>query len=156
MSEPSLLKQLENTWHGTIPVSAFMGIRPLAFDGTEFRVGAPLAPNINLYQTMFAGSIYTLCTLCGWGMLWLQQQRAGVSGDIVLAQAEIRYRAPVTANPGELIEARVSWPGVSLTPLSEGRRVKVRQEVELWSHGLCCASFLGVYVSQPKQEATLS
>ncbi len=72
------LAELTLTWHKTIPVSEFMQIAPVAFDGESLAVSAPLAPNINLHNTMFAGSIYTLATLTGWGMVWLQQSLAKV------------------------------------------------------------------------------
>lgn len=101
-----LLNELTQTWHQTIPVSQFMQVTPLSFDNQCFTVTAPLSPNINLHQTMFAGSIYTLMTLTGWGMLWLQQRLAGVEGNIVLADANIRYLAPVTEAP----IVTVIWP----------------------------------------------
>ncbi|WP_299795025.1 thioesterase domain-containing protein [uncultured Shewanella sp.] len=141
----SLLKELAETWHRTIPVSAFMQISPLEYSDKWLTIGAPLPPNINLHQTMFAGSIYTLATLTGWGMLWLQQRIAGVDGDIVLADGHIRYLAPITEAP----LARCCWPDTELGRLSMGRRVKVSLEVELWCEDKLCATFEGLYVSQP-------
>ncbi|GIU30118.1 thioesterase [Shewanella schlegeliana] len=141
-----LLQQLQQTWHQTIPVSEFMQIAPLAFDGETFEVSAPLEPNINLHNTMFAGSIYTLMTLTGWGMLWLQQKLAEQEGDIVLADANVRYLAPIDSQP----IAKVNWPDCDLSKLSLGRRVKVRLEVELYCNDLLCASFSGLYVSKGK------
>lgn len=140
-----LLKQLQSTWHRTIPVSEFMQIAPQSFIDGELVVSAPLPPNLNLHQTMFAGSIYTLMTLTGWGMVWLQQKLAGVEGDIVLADAGVRYIAPVTEMP----TARVRWSDVALSVLSQGRRVKVKLEVELYCGKSLCATFQGLYVSQP-------
>lgn len=141
----SLLKELTETWHQTIPVSAFMQISPLGYRDNRLMVGAPLSPNINLHQTMFAGSIYTLATLTGWGVLWLQQRLAGVDGDIVLADGHIRYLAPISGAP----TAKVSWPDVDLSRLTRGRRVKVKLVVEIYAGDRCCAEFEGVYVSQP-------
>lgn len=139
----NLLKQLQQTWHQTIPVSEFMQIAPLVFDGDTFEVSAPMEPNINLHNTMFAGSIYTLMTLTGWGMLWLQQKLAEQEGDIVLADANVRYIAPIDIQP----VAKVCWPQVDLAKLAQGRRVKVRLEVELYCRNKLCASFSGLYVS---------
>lgn len=141
----SLLKELIETWHQTIPVSEFMQISPLGYRENQLMVTAPLPPNINLHQTMFAGSIYTLATLTGWGMLWLQQRLAGVNGDIVLADGHIRYLAPIAKTP----IARTLWPETDLSRLSKGRRVKVKLEVELWCEDTLCAIFEGLYVSQP-------
>ena len=140
----TLLEQLQQTWHQTIPVSKFMQIVPKAFNGRCFEVSAPLEPNINLHNTMFAGSIYTLLTLTGWGMLWLQQKKADLKGDIVLADANVRYIAPIESQP----IARVSWPDCDLDKLASGLRVKVRLEVELYCNDKLCASFSGLYVSK--------
>ncbi|MCG9754496.1 thioesterase domain-containing protein [Shewanella insulae] len=144
----ALLDELQRTWHQTIPVSAFMQIAPEAYQDKTLSVSAPLGPNINLHHTMFAGSIYTLMTLTGWGMVWLQQRLACVEGDIVLGQADIRYLAPV----GESPEARVSWPETDLSVLGQGKRAKVKLEVALYCGEQCCALFQGTYVSLPKAD----
>ncbi|QFU24840.1 thioesterase domain-containing protein [Shewanella eurypsychrophilus] len=142
-----LLSELQQTWHRTIPVSGFMKIEPVSYFNKEFRVTAPLEPNINLHKTMFAGSIYTLMTLTGWGMVWLQQSLAGLEGDIVLADAKVKYIAPIEAAP----VAKVSWPQVDMSVLSKGRRLKVMLEVKLYCDNTCCAIFEGLYISKPKQ-----
>lgn len=146
MHMDQLLIKLRQTWHSTIPVSEFMQIMPLDYSEGEFRVTAPMTPNINLHQTMFAGSIYTLMTLTGWGGVWLNQQLVGVAGDIVLADAHIRYLAPVTCDP----VVKVQWPDVDLSPLQRGRRVKVKLEVQLYCMDSLCAVFEGLYVSTSK------
>lgn len=143
--EQTLLQELKDTWHSTIPVSDFMQICPRRFADDLFEVSAPLAPNINLHQTMFAGSIYTLMTLTGWGLMWLKQREAGVEGSIVLADANIRYHAPVTSAP----VARVRWAGGDLSALASGKRVKQSLTVELICGDTLCASFSGLYVSLP-------
>ena len=161
-----LIDQLVATWHQTIPLSQFMQVNVVSFVTTndayinasstysdalctpdQLITTAPLAPNINLHNTMFAGSIYTLMTLTGWGMVWLQQKLAAVEGDIVLADAQIKYHAPVRTQP----TAKVVWPDVALMPLTQGRRVKSALTVELWCDELLCASFKGLYVSLPVQ-----
>ena len=144
--EDSLLKQLQSTWYQTIPVSQFMQITPLSFSGHSFNVTAPLTPNVNLHQTMFAGSIYTLMTLTGWGMIWLQQQLAKVEGDIVLADANVRYIAPITANP----VAKTEWIDTDLSALQRGKRIRVNLSIELWCADKLCAVFDGRFVSLPK------
>lgn len=139
-----LLLELQQTWHQTIPVSQFMQVTPVHFDGDQFSCTAPIAPNINLHQTMFAGSIYTLMTLTGWGMLWLQQRVHGVEGNIVLADAHIRYTAPITQAP----QVSVTWPeSTSLDALKTGGKVKVTLEVQLHCADKLCATFTGLYVS---------
>ncbi|MCE9680613.1 thioesterase domain-containing protein [Shewanella sp. AS1] len=140
-----LLSELKQTWHSTIPVSEFMQICPESYLDNQFFVTAPLAPNINLHQTMFAGSIYTLMTLTGWGAVWINQRLSRVEGDIVLAKADIRYLAPVTGSP----VAKVDWPRVDMKALAQGQRVKVALTVKLYCEDSCCAEFEGTYVSLP-------
>lgn len=139
------LIQLGEIWHNTIPVSEFMQITPESYHDDTLSVSAPLAPNINLHHTMFAGSIYTLMTLTGWGAVWLNQGLCQVEGDIVLAKADIRYLAPVGAKP----VAKVRWPDADLSGLAKGRKVKVTLQVVLYCDDKCCARFEGTYVSLP-------
>ncbi|MFS1425331.1 thioesterase domain-containing protein [Shewanella sp. 10N.286.48.B5] len=146
MAAKEQLIELQNTWYQTIPLSEFMQVQPLSFQQQTLTVTAPLEPNINLHQTMFAGSIYTLATLTGWGMMWLQQKLQGFSGDIVLADAHIRYSAPITEAP----TASVIWPDVPLASLANGGKVKVKLEVQLHCKGTLCASFTGLYFSIAK------
>jgi thioesterase domain-containing protein len=154
-----LLSQLERTWHSTIPVSEFMQIKTISFANNKLVVTAPLGPNLNLHQTMFAGSIYTLMTLTGWGMIWLHLQLAGVNADIVLADAKIKYHAPVTLDP----LSQVTWPhspeqqatassGVNddFACLYNRGKMSHHLEVHLYSGKKLCVTFNGRYVSIKK------
>lgn len=139
---------LQTTWHQTIPLSAFMQLQIHAFDGYQLQCQAPLAPNINLHHTMFAGSIYTLLTLTGWGLVYLQLQALAVDGDIVLADADIRYLKPVTE--GAVASARLMDVDGELIPLTEGRRARQTVLVELHHQGVLLASFRGRFAVLPK------
>jgi len=48
---------------------------------------------------MFAGSIYSLATLTGWGATYLALKEAGLEGSIVLADASIKYLKPLNTDP---------------------------------------------------------
>jgi thioesterase domain-containing protein len=82
-----------------IPLSDAMqfSIRDLSLDA--IRVTAPLEPNINIHGTGFAGSIYSLGVLTGWTLCTHIMDELGIEAELVVARAEIRYRAPVN---GEL------------------------------------------------------
>jgi thioesterase domain-containing protein len=82
-----------------IPLSEAMqfSIRGLSMDAIE--VAAPLEPNINIHGTGFAGSIYSLGVLTGWALCTHIMDELGIEAELVVARAEIRYRAPVN---GEL------------------------------------------------------
>ena len=143
----ALLNELCETWYRTIPVSQFMQVTPVLFTRACLQVTAPIAPNINPHQTMFAGSIYTLMTLAGWGMIWLQQQCSQVHGHIILADASVKYLKPVSTQP----QVKVIWPNCDLTPLLRGKRVKIALAVELYCDDIMCATFTGQYMSLPRK-----
>jgi thioesterase domain-containing protein len=145
-------QQLSNIWQQTIPLSQFMQLQISNFNGYQLNCSAPLAPNINLHHTMFAGSIYTLATLTGWGMLYMQLQSLGLSGAQVLAKADIRYLHPISSAP----EARCQLVDCfgDLTSLTEGKKVRQRITVNLFCQQQRCAEFIGYYVVLP--ETTVS
>ncbi len=61
-------------------------------------VSAPLPPNVNIHGTGFAGSIYSLAVLTGWALCTHILEQLELDADLVVAKAEIRYRAPVTGD----------------------------------------------------------
>ncbi|GLS84962.1 YiiD C-terminal domain-containing protein [Paraferrimonas haliotis] len=140
------LQSLQTTWHDTIPMSRFMGLRTLNFDGSCLTTEAELAPNnLNLHQTMFAGSIYTQCTLTGWGLVWMQLKQQHLQGDIVLAHGDIRYLRPVTdAKP--LAAASVKASGLSSISTPLPSKLELTIEVNLLSKDASAAKFIGRYV----------
>jgi len=121
--------ELQKTWHQTIPLSAFMQLQIDQFDGASLCCSAPLAPNKNLHQTMFAGSIYSLLTLTGWGLVWLQLRDAGLAGDIVLADAQMKYQLPVKG-PAQAIATLQQTQG-SLAALAERKKVRQKLTIQL-------------------------
>lgn len=93
-----MIDRLESIWHSEIPISKAMGIHATAYDGGILRANAGLAENINVHGTAFAGSLYAIAALCGWGMTWLQLEERGLVGSIVIAEGRIKYTKPVTGD----------------------------------------------------------
>ena len=147
LHHPEWCRELASLWSSGIPISQKMGLRIAAYDGQCFRLHANLADNINVHQTMFAGSIYGQCVLAGWGLVWLQLREAGLSGDIVLAKGTIEYRRPVTEAP----EARVDRDGLpeALQPLRSGHSARFDLEVQLFSGDRLAVELVGRYVVRP-------
>ena len=143
-------KALQTIWHDTIPMSKAMGLTISYFDGNELITNCDAAFNKNLHNTMFAGSIYTLATLTGWGWVYLalQEHKQGVEGDIVLAQANIQYHAPIKGVVyAKVIDSNVSG---SFERLSLGKSARI----ELIAHVYCgdniAATFTANYAVLPK------
>ena len=96
----ALGEQLQTTLHREIPITRAIALVVRAYDGTRLTVAAPLAPNVNVHGTGFAGSLYSVAALCGWGMMYLQLIEADIDGSIVIADADIKYLSP---EHGELV-----------------------------------------------------
>ena len=93
----ALIGELEETWHRDIPLAAAMRIAVQSYDGRTLTVRAPLAANRNLHGTAFAGSVFSICVLAGWGAAWLAWREHGLKGLIVIADSKIQYRRAVTS-----------------------------------------------------------
>ncbi|MCP5305051.1 MAG: YiiD C-terminal domain-containing protein [Chromatiaceae bacterium] len=78
-----------------IPMSDAMGYCITHLDATAITVEAPLAPNVNVHGTGFAGSLYALGILTAWALSAHLIARAGLDAELVVAAATIRYRRPV-------------------------------------------------------------
>ena len=127
----SPLRMLEAELLAMPPVAA-LGLRIVEATGDRLRLHAPLAPNINDKGCAFGGSLGSLMTLAGWGLIVLRLAEAGLDADVFVADSEIRYRAPLYADietTAELAEGE-SWEDFLSTLRSRGRaRLSVRAVV---------------------------
>lgn len=144
---PEWCQDLTTRWSRGIPISEKMGVHITHYDGQTFHLKANLAANLNVHDTMFAGSIYSQCVLAGWGLIWLQLKEAGLGGDTVLAEGNIKYYRPVSEEP----EARVAREGMPavLEPLRSGESAKFSLRVQLFSGRKLAVEFVGQYVVLP-------
>ena len=89
------LADLEQTLKREMPICTAMAIRPVAWDGRQLAMQMPLEPNRNHQYSAFAGSLNALCTIVGWGTVFLLLHREGLAGNIVIRRGQIRYLRPV-------------------------------------------------------------
>ena len=78
-----------------IPLTASMRVEVGAYDGHSLALSAPLAPNGNDKGCAFGGSIASLLTLAGWGLILLKLEAARIDCDIYVQDSTIRYLAPL-------------------------------------------------------------
>ncbi len=95
-------RHLEALLHEEVPLAKHIGMYAHSYDGEWLELRATLEPNINIYRCAFGGSIYSMCSLAGWGLLILKLEELGLTPRIMIAGADIDYDAPVT----ETIRAR--------------------------------------------------
>ena len=67
-------------------------------DGDRLHLHAPLAANVNDKGCAFGGSLTSLMTLAGWGLISLRLAEEGLDADVFVADSEVRYRAPLYAD----------------------------------------------------------
>lgn len=144
----ALTNQLQTTWHETIPLSKAMKIEISFYDGEQLLTSCDTKFNKNLHNTMFAGSIYTLATLTGWGWVYLEMERQNLKADIVLADANIRYHKPVKgpAN-GRVLNENVN---ADLSTFQSRGKVRFKIETSILCGDEVVATFSGLYFAISK------
>jgi thioesterase domain-containing protein len=93
-----IVTSLQQKIRRSIPLSETMQFEIEQLSSHSITVMAPLAPNINIHGTGFAGSIYSLGILTGWALTTHIMSLTGMQASLVVARAEIKYRSPVTAD----------------------------------------------------------
>ena len=150
-----LSQALQSLWHKTIPLSKAMELQISYYDGKKLMTYCDADFNQNLHHTMFAGSIYTLATLTGWGWVYLalqaQQKIQGkLLGDIVLAEANIKYHAPIKGLAyGQVVQRDVSGQFDSLL---QGKKVRINLVAHVYCGEKIAATFNASYVVLPSND----
>jgi len=93
----SLHKKIESTIHSEIPLCKQMGISIEKFDDEGLIAKAPLAPNINHKNSAFGGSLYNVCVIAGWSMVYGILLQKDISAHVVIQHSNIDYRTAVTS-----------------------------------------------------------
>lgn len=78
-----------------IPLARAMQLRVPRYSGDELEMTAPLAPNINDKGCAFGGSMTSLLTLAGWGLIELGLRAQQLDCDIYVGDSHVRYQEPV-------------------------------------------------------------
>ena len=142
---------LERHLRETIPLARAMDVTVADYDGTRLVLAAPLAPNVNDKGCAFGGSMVSLLTLAGWGLVTLKLNAAGITADVFVQDSTISYLSPVWdeilaeagAGPDE------SWDQFCATLRERGRaRIAVEAEVAAAQGGLVAARFTARFVAK--------
>ena len=84
-------------FRGMPPVAA-MAVALAGYDGDCLRLAAPLARHVNDKGCAFGGSLVSLMTLAGWGLVTLRLHQAGLQADVFVADSAVRFRRPLYAD----------------------------------------------------------
>lgn len=143
MLHPKWCAELQSTWHETIPISEHMGIQLFQYTGKTLETRASLNKNINVHGTMFAGSIFSLATLTGWGMIFLKLREKSLAGEIVLGDGNIHYHKPITMQPRALCNVE-SLDG-KFELLNKDKKTCIKLQVNILDGDNPVAEFKGVF-----------
>lgn len=78
-----------------IPLAHNMQLELASYDGERLALSCPLAPNINDKGCAFGGSLTSLMTLAGWGLVELALRQRGEDCDVYVGESTVRYLDPV-------------------------------------------------------------
>ena len=82
--------------HQHIVASDLLAMQVMDIGANAVIIKAPVAgPNLNIHQTAFAGSIYSVCALAGWSLGHHRLALEGIAADVVMGKAQITYLAPI-------------------------------------------------------------
>jgi thioesterase domain-containing protein len=136
-SERAVLDWLDAHYMAMPPVAALQ-LRPARLEGEVLHLSAPLDANVNDKACAFGGSLVSLMTLAGWGLVTLRMRQAGLPADVFVADTQVRYRAPLYADidaSARLGEGQ-SWAAAAAELRSQGRvSVHLRTSVTLPNGG---------------------
>ncbi len=111
---------------------------------------APLADNINDKGCAFGGSLGSLLTLAGWGLVSLKLGEAGLAAEVYVRDSSLRFRAPVFEDliATAWLAPGYTWDAVIADYVQRGRaRADIEAEVRNADGTLACG-FTGVYVAR--------
>lgn len=145
------LAELQGTLEREIPMCTQMGIRVHdgGVDGLVMRL--PLDRNRNHQQTAFAGSLNALCTIAGWGSVYLLLRELGRRGNIVIRRSSIRYQEPVASAEilARCLPVTAEAKQYFLEMLDDKGQAKLDLTVEVTGAEGPAVSFSGSYVVLP-------
>jgi thioesterase domain-containing protein len=148
----TLCRELQTTWHRDIPLAAAMAIEVASYDGRSLTVRAPLAPNRNLHGTAFAGGLFSVCVLTGWGAVWLGLKERGAGGLIVVADSHIQYRRAVGGDIVCCCSAEPEALATSAAQLTASGRTRLPLVCTVDVDGKRAVTFEGTYVVHAKHD----
>ena len=153
LHQVEMAQALQTIWHKTIPLSKAMALEISYYDGKKLMTHCDADFNQNLHHTMFAGSIYTLATLTGWGWVYLAlQNEQDLTGDIVLAEANIKYHSPIQGLAyGQVVQSNVSG---EYENLRQNKKVRINLVAHIYCGEKIAATFQASYAVLPKRNNT--
>ena len=91
----TLARKLVTFMRDEIPLAQTMGLDLHDCSDAHLALAAPLGPNINDKGCAFGGSLVSVMTLNGWGLVELELRMRGIACDVFVGESTVRYLEPV-------------------------------------------------------------
>ena len=150
-SDASLhLTCLQQTLEREMPICRAMELSARSWNDQQLAMQMPLAPNRNHQYSAFAGSLSALCTITGWGVVFLLLREKGLTGNIVIRRSGIRYLRPVRSPHivAQSLPADREHVGYFFELLESKGRSKIDVAVAIADEQGAYVKFTGSYVVQ--------
>ncbi len=140
MTSDAELQALLDHYRAMPPVAA-MDLSIAQAEADRLVLAAPLSRHVNDKGCAFGGSLVSIMTLAGWGLVTLKARAAGVDADVFVADSQVDYLAPLYDDLRA--EARIAeggdWGAFAAGLLDRGRaHVHLNAQVALSDGGLAC------------------
>jgi len=136
-------RHLEELWARSIPLTQAMGLRVVDHEPGCLELEAALEPNVNVHGTGFAGSVYAVAALAGWGLLYLELRRRELDAAIVIARGQMDYTLPVDGDFRALAE--LGEHADAFKTLRERGKARLELSASVTVAGIAKASLSAVY-----------
>ncbi len=151
VSKEKALESLRDYTRSLPPLAAIQA-RVAAYDGQRLHLTAPLAANVNDKGSAFGGSMTSLMTYAGWGLVTLQLQQAGLRADVFVADSTVRYLKPLYAElrAEAVLAPEQSWE-LFLATLAQRGRARIHLQARMiGTEGEVMADLASRYVAIAK------
>jgi thioesterase domain-containing protein len=88
-------KFLQNYFYKKIPITKKLKMKVLNYEKDSLIISAPIKENHNDKGTAFAGSIYSVATLAGWGFVSLKMLDEKLDAKVAIYNGNITYKKPI-------------------------------------------------------------
>ena len=122
---------LERHLRDTIPLARAMDLHVGDYDGYRLALYAPLAPNVNDKGCAFGGSMASMLTVSGWGLIHLKLAEVGIDAEVYVQDATTVYLSPVWDQLiAEAYAPDNAWPTFFDTLRAKGKaRLSIESEI---------------------------
>ncbi|WP_250657975.1 YiiD C-terminal domain-containing protein [Alkalimarinus coralli] len=130
-----------------IPLCGFMELAIKSLESHSIIATAPIQPNRNMHGTGFAGAQYSLAVATGWALVQNRLDVAGMEGQLVVREATIHYKYPVTSDITLKAEFEVEMNDSELrSKMAEEGRINFPLTIAIYSEDKRCAYLNADYV----------